>query len=234
MKHSNNLHKSTLSSSMEDYLEAIKLLSEKDNFTHVKDIASYLKIKMPSVTSAMKKLQLLGLVSHDKYNKITLTDDGASRAEEIYSKHSSLYFFLNSFLQLNSIEAGNEACELEHYLSDKTNQKLGILINYFREGLENKDEWAIKLKEKLEEETLDQLQIGEVGEILKIEAETSLKRRLQEMGLRKGESIKLVAVAPLNDPLKLELNGYLLSLRKSEAAKIIIKKITDQDTADEQ
>lgn len=49
--------------------------------------------------------------------------------------------------------------------------------------------------------------------------------RLREMGLLVGSSVTLVRTAPLGDPLELKLRGYHLTLRKSEAAQVMVEKI---------
>ncbi len=52
----------------------------------------------------------------------------------------------------------------------------------------------------------------------------SLRQRLLEMGLTKGSTIEFVRVAPLGDPIEIEIRGYRLSLRKEEAASILVAK----------
>ncbi len=66
---------------------------------------------------------------------------------------------------------------------------------------------------------------GEGGEILDIsgDAPPSLKRRILDMGLVRGTLVKVVRSAPLGDPVEFEALGYDLSLRKDEAAFIIVK-----------
>ena len=63
---------------------------------------------------------------------------------------------------------------------------------------------------------------GEGGTVAKIQGEPAIVQRLMEMGLIEGTSIKVVRVAPLGDPLEVEVQHYFLSLRKSEAAGIEI------------
>jgi Fe2+ transport system protein FeoA len=61
-------------------------------------------------------------------------------------------------------------------------------------------------------------------EIVSVVATGQLKRRLLEMGLLPGQRIKVVRNAPLRDPMELEVMGYLLSLRKDEAAYILVRE----------
>ena len=70
--------------------------------------------------------------------------------------------------------------------------------------------------------TLEQLAIGQHGVIRHIDCDRRTGCRLMEMGLLPGTPIEMVRRAPLGDPLKIRLRGYLLSLRKAEASRIYL------------
>ena len=74
--------------------------------------------------------------------------------------------------------------------------------------------------------SLDLVEIGTVGTIEKVNGEGKLRRRLFDMGLTPGAELFLRKKAPLGDPLEITLRGYELTLRKSEAANVLIK-VTD-------
>lgn len=69
---------------------------------------------------------------------------------------------------------------------------------------------------------LADLRIGETGRILRLEGPDGIRHRLREMGLTVGAMVRLVRAAPLGDPLELQIRGYRLSVRKSEAAGVIV------------
>ena len=69
---------------------------------------------------------------------------------------------------------------------------------------------------------LNELKPGESGKIAKLEGAGALKRRIMDMGLTKGTEVKVTKVAPLGDPIELTVRGYELSIRKDEAATIVI------------
>jgi DtxR family Mn-dependent transcriptional regulator len=71
--------------------------------------------------------------------------------------------------------------------------------------------------------TLDQLPLGEKGVLVRIGGEKTTKRRLLDMGMVPGETVTITKVAPLGDPLELEVKDYQLSLRKNEASKIVVE-----------
>lgn len=65
---------------------------------------------------------------------------------------------------------------------------------------------------------LSQLPIGARARVLSVSGDPALERRLLALGVLPGVELALVRVAPLGDPIQIELLGYNLSLRKSEAA----------------
>lgn len=70
--------------------------------------------------------------------------------------------------------------------------------------------------------TIKDLAIGEVGCISKIGITGALKRRFMDMGITKDTDVKIIRVAPLGDPIEIEIRGYNLSIRKEDAEKIEI------------
>jgi ferrous iron transport protein A len=73
--------------------------------------------------------------------------------------------------------------------------------------------------------TLDQLAIGEQARVVRITGADEITARLFEMGLTPGVAITLLGCAPLGDPIELELRGYRLSLRKTEAARVEVEQM---------
>lgn len=65
--------------------------------------------------------------------------------------------------------------------------------------------------------TLRDVKIGETATVVKLHGEGAIKRRIMDMGITKGVVIKVVKVAPLGDPLEINVRGYELSLRKADA-----------------
>jgi len=73
------------------------------------------------------------------------------------------------------------------------------------------------------EKRLPELSPGEKGKVVKVTGEGSMHRRILDMGIVRGVEIDVERVAPLGDPMEISLRGYHLSLRKEEAACIIIE-----------
>ena len=74
--------------------------------------------------------------------------------------------------------------------------------------------------------TLDTLPVGQTAQISEIQGDDAIAIRLMEMGLTEGEEIRVLAVAPLGDPVEYEIRGYRLSLRRSEAKRVQIQSVT--------
>lgn len=70
--------------------------------------------------------------------------------------------------------------------------------------------------------TLADLKTGESARIVDVVGDDAVGVRLMEMGLTEGEEIEFLGAAPLGDPLEFEIRGYRLSLRTSEATRVVI------------
>ena len=70
--------------------------------------------------------------------------------------------------------------------------------------------------------TLNDVQIGKTVKVEKLIGSGPLKRRIMDMGITKGVEILVRKVAPLGDPIEINLRGYELSIRKSEAENIMV------------
>lgn len=118
------MSESRLSSSLEDYLEAIYILMKKHGYARVKEIAKLLNVRSSSVSEAILRLKSSGLVAHEKYGFIKLTDRGELLAKEIYRKHVKLLNFLVNVLGVPVEIAEKDACAIEHVISKVTLDKL--------------------------------------------------------------------------------------------------------------
>lgn len=109
--------------SEEDYLENILILSETKPNIHSIDIVNYMNFSKPSVSVAMHKLKDKGLITMDQNGIIRLTDSGRLIAEKTYEKHRVLSSFLMN-LGVSEDVALEDACEIEHIISDESFSKI--------------------------------------------------------------------------------------------------------------
>ncbi len=113
--------------SKEDYLEAILVCTNKLGACRVTDIAEHMGHSKASVSVALSKLENEGLVVKDNW-RILLTDPGRATAEKVLERHM---FFLNWFehMGIDTETAKEDACLIEHVISDKTFEKIQRYIN---------------------------------------------------------------------------------------------------------
>ena len=106
--------------SVEDYLERILILRDKKTNVRSIDLANDMHFSRPSISIAMKKLEENGLVYVDKdTGYITLTEQGNEIAQKTYTKHCTLRDFFIS-IGVDPEIASDDACKIEHDLSDQT------------------------------------------------------------------------------------------------------------------
>ena len=71
--------------------------------------------------------------------------------------------------------------------------------------------------------TLRDVKIGDTVQVVKLHGEGAVKRRIMDMGLTKGVQLTVRKVAPLGDPIEVNVRGYELSLRKADAEMIEVE-----------
>ena len=246
----------TLTESLEDYLEAIYQLQRENGTVRVKEIADFVGVKMPSVSSALAALKERGLVEHERYGQVSLTPEGRDTAEFFCRRHYALTAFLRDILGIEPEQAESEACRIEHALSAETLRRLLMLLDFIERCPRGGEQWLARMLERWEHPpcehdcatclaqidlptcnpfasqrdtetatTLDCLNPGERGTVLRLAGEPQIRRRLMDMGLTPGAEIEVERLAPLGDPIEIEVRGYHLSLRKREAAGIAVEPV---------
>lgn len=113
-----------VSMSHEDYLEAIVMLggSQTQSVRSV-DIAAKMGVSKASVSKAVTSLKNSGMLEQPYYGDITLTDDGYAYGCVVLKRHEMLTRFLTEKVGLSKQVAEEEACQMEHAISDESFQK---------------------------------------------------------------------------------------------------------------
>lgn len=114
----------SLSITHEDYLEAMVMLGAS-NSTSVRavDVAEKMGVSKASVNKAVGVLKEKGLVVQPYYGDITLTDEGMAYGNKVLDRHRTLTRFLNTAVGLDPQTAEEEACKMEHAISDESFEK---------------------------------------------------------------------------------------------------------------
>lgn len=117
----------------EMYLETILILSKKNSVVRSIDVADYMNYSKPSVSRAMGLLKNNGYIIVDKSGYITLTDRGNEVANTIFERHEVLSKLFMS-IGVDEKTATEDACRVEHYISDTTFQALKKCFSEKNEG----------------------------------------------------------------------------------------------------
>lgn len=116
-----------LSQSTEDYLKTIYALTKKGHTT-ISEIAHAKEVAPSSATNMIKKLMELNFVEHDSHKSVKLTETGRKMSLKILRKHRLLESFMVKVLGYNWDEVHEEACALEHYISEKFESRIDDLL----------------------------------------------------------------------------------------------------------
>jgi len=107
----------TLSGSLEDYLEAIFHLVSAKKVARAKDIGRRMGVRGSSVTGALRSLAGRGLINYAPYDVVTLTPKGMTAARDVVRRHEVLRDFFIKVLAIDTEEADEAACKMEHSVS---------------------------------------------------------------------------------------------------------------------
>lgn len=125
-------HEQNLSSGLEDYIEAVFMAKLAGQQLKGAELARKLNISRASVSEALSKLVAKGLITYNRYEYISLTEEGESEAKLVYQKHHILADFFENVLGISSEEAGENACKIEHIVSGNVLSKMEKFTSFFK------------------------------------------------------------------------------------------------------
>ena len=105
----------------EMYLETILILSRQSPYVRAIDISAHMRYSKPSVSRGLGILKKSGYITVDRGGAIELTESGRAVAEKIYERHTILTKAL-MLLGVDEKTAAEDACRMEHYISDASFQ----------------------------------------------------------------------------------------------------------------
>jgi DtxR family Mn-dependent transcriptional regulator len=118
---------SELTEALEMYIKTIFELENEFGSAAPSDIAMKLSVKAPSVTSALQKLDSLGMVEYRRYQHVKLTSKGNEVARMLNHRHQTLLDFL-LLIGVDEEIAMKDACEIEHVVNKQTIQRLSHFL----------------------------------------------------------------------------------------------------------
>jgi DtxR family Mn-dependent transcriptional regulator len=192
-----------LTVAVQDYAKAIYTLEARDGVASTTDLATLLEVRPASVSGMLRKLSALGLVEHERYRGVRLTERGRRVALEVIRHHRLLELFLVENLGMTWDEVHAEAEVLEHALSEELEEliaeKLGNpTVDPHGDPIPSRE---LKLAETAAP-ALSELEPGEAATFVRIsDSDPEMLRFLGERGIVPGARLELVERQPFDGPL---------------------------------
>jgi len=216
----------SISKESEEYLEAIYRLEQRDGSAKTMQLANELKVMPGSITNTIENLEKRRLVIHEPYKGVKLTEKGRKLALKIIRRHRLAERLLTDILHLDWSKVHDEACKLEHNLSENIVKPLENALGNPKtcpHGNPIPSEQG-EMKEA-KSELLTSLNLGESGIITKItEEKQDLLQYLATLGLVPSASVEIKEKAPFNGPIIVKTMGASYALGRNIASVIWVKK----------
>jgi DtxR family Mn-dependent transcriptional regulator len=194
-----------LSGPVEDYLKAIYDLERIGDPASTNDIATRLAISPASVSGMVRRLADQGLITHERYRGVRLTDGGRRAALRTLRRHRILECYLTTVLGLPWDRVHDEAERLEHAASDELIERMADAL-----GDPSQDPHGAPIPTRdgrVEEPLLRVLSTVVQGERLRVrrveDDDAERLRYLAELGIRPGALVRILDIAPFDGPITL-------------------------------
>jgi DtxR family Mn-dependent transcriptional regulator len=198
-----------VSQAVEDYLKAIYKLQSDAGKVSTSALAEYLGVAPPSATNMITRLVDEGLLRHDRYRGVELTEKGARAALEVIRHHRLWELFLAEALDVPLERVHAEAERLEHSLSEDLEDRLDLALGHptvdpHGDPIPSKDG---RLSRAIYP-TLNDVVTGQSAIVVRVpDSDPSLLRYLSELGLLPGARIAIVRKDPFGGPLYVDVSG---------------------------
>lgn len=215
----------------EDYLKALYELGGSEHLVSNKQIADLLKIAPASVSEMLGKMSREGLIQYEPYKGSRLTQSGLQLAISLVRGHQLWEVFLIRHLGYSWSESHEDAEMLEHITPPRLAARLDRFLNYpayCPHG--NVIPKADGQVENAALEPLKALSVGEKSKIRRVDEERELLDYLESLGIEIGSPVAVLAIAPYEGPLTLDLDGRNVQISYKAACQIYVDQIHDPDT----
>ncbi len=235
------MHGKVISENVEEYLETIYKKSLSDGIAKTTEISRDLGIAPGSVTQMLKKLEEEGYVNYYQYKGVKLTDKGFKIARSIVRKHRLLETFLFNTLGIDLEDLHEQACAMEHSLSDEAERKMCQLLDYPNQcpddhniipvcdldiptcyecsKIHNIDEIPKRIENLM---PVGNMKPNQMGKIKFIRGSNEDLKEFLDMGITLETEITLINSAPLNGPVKVLVEDKELQLSKDSTYNLFV------------
>jgi DtxR family Mn-dependent transcriptional regulator len=211
---------------VEEYLEGIYRLQEKSGVARTIDIVKVLQVAPGTVTNTVERLEKEGMLRHEPYRGVRLTDKGRKIALDVIRRHRLSERLLTDFMRVDWDKAHDAACRLEHGITNDVIKKLEKALGHPKtcpHGNPIPTACGGIVEEK--SEPLSTLKSEESGVVAKIKDETlEVLKYIAALGLLPGASIEIVEKAPFDGPVTVKVGGANHALSLSMASNIWVKR----------
>ncbi len=215
------------SEAVEDYAKAIYALARRSCGEPVTttDVASRMGVTPASASSMLKKLAELGLVAHEPYRGVRLTEDGERLALEVLRHHRLLELYLAEHLGVPWDRVHEEADALEHVLSADLEARIAAKLGHPTHDPHGDPipDAQLRIVEGATE-SLAELTAGQRGRFVRVsDADPAMLRYLEERGIALGDELEVLDVQPFDGPLQVRFGDALHVLGGGLAAAMRIE-----------
>lgn len=216
-----------VSSTVEEYLEAIYKLQERDGVAKTTELAKELKVALGTITNTIESMEKQTLVEHRPYKGVKLTAKGRKIALDVVRRHRLSERLLVDILRMEWSKAHDAACKLEHAFADKElSEPLEEALGHPKtcpHGNPIPSESGKLVEER--SEVLLSLEAGDKGTIVKVTDERSdILQYLGKLGLVPGAIVEIEEKAPFDGPLMVRVGNANYALGRNVASVIWVKK----------
>ena len=211
-----------LTAAVQDYAKAIYTLESRDGEASTTALAMLLEVRPASVSGMLRKLSALGLVEHERYRGVRLTERGSRVALEVIRHHRLVELFLVESLGMTWDEVHAEAEVLEHALSEELEEliaaKLGNpTVDPHGDPIPDR---ALKIA-TITSRTVADLGLGDTAVVARVpDGNPELLRYLTEIALVPGEALELTGSAPFDGPLTVRTGKGEHAIARELAASV--------------
>jgi DtxR family Mn-dependent transcriptional regulator len=199
------------SEAIEDYAKAIYALSKRSaGPVGTSELASRLGVAPATATAMLKRLDRMGLVSHQPYHGVELTPAGERVALEVIRHHRLLESYLSEALGMPWDRVHEEAEVLEHYISEDLERLIAAKLgdpshDPHGDPIPGPD---LEFSERDESRPLEALREGETATFTRVsDSDSQMLRYLAERGIRPGARLVVKERQPFGGPIHIEADG---------------------------
>ena len=215
-----------ISNQAEEYLETIYRLESKVGFARTMELARELGVVPGSITNTIENLERKGLVIHEPYKGVKLTEDGKKIASHILRRHRLAERLLTDFFHLDWSEVHDPACKLEHAISPELIKPLEKALGHPKR-CPHGNPIPTNCGAILEEKTvaLTELDTKTSGVIIKItEEKAEILQQLTKLKLIPGERVQVENIVPRGS-VKIRVRNESYTIDHTMASIIYVKKV---------